>query len=787
MLLPLLPATLLTAPKPPDAGVVAVNLLKHYQAALGLDQRNSFGVNGVMPDKVLNRVVVRITQYYQGVPVLGGEAIMQMRGEQMEGFTDKFKRHFNLDVKPCLTPSEALALAVKDLAPKGPFVVPPTTELVVARMKLGPGAPTLRDALVYHVHTELENGTAETAHTDYLIDAHTAAIAKKWSTLHTASADGVGHSQFSGKVTIKTNTTATGFELRDLTRGDSGNTVVDLNHGTGDSGGAIFTSPDNVWGDGGNYAGGATSSVNGQTAAVDAAYGSQWTWDYYKAIHGRNGIDGNGTATSMRVHYSNAYDNAFWSDSCFCMTFGDGSRFKSLEAIDVMGHEMSHGVCAATAALQYYGESGGLNEANSDIHGTMVEFYSRGGHDAVIGDQGGNWTMGEQLETSSFPRPLRYMYKPSLDGNSPDAWYSGIENLDVHNSSGPMNRCFYFLSQGASATAASDFNSAYLPGGMTGLGNDRSARIWYRAMTTYMTSSADYAEARQDAISAARDLYGKGGPEEQAVWNAFAAINVGKPWPKQPPAAVVKATITAPTGPLAVPNGTTVSFVGSATDSRADATLSYAWTFGDGGIATGAMASHTFVNAGTRNLTRTVILKATDDSGATDSATLAITVTPGQPPAPAGPDAILNGGFENGTLHWEGNTEKIGIWAKQPPFAGKRGAWLLGSNQPASEALRQVVVLPIKLKSGTIAFQLHVEAPQGGTTATDSLRVEYANTDGTTTLGTFTNLDAADGYTRHTFALPANPGEMGVLLFRADGTGAAQTSFVLDDVSLVTN
>ena len=535
LLLPLLPAVLVLNPVPlPDVGAVALKILKTWQPALGLDQRNSFGVNAVRPDPVMDRVDVRVTQYYQGVPVFGGEAIMHMKGETVRSFTDRLTRKLDLDTHPHLTPSEALAMAVADLAPKGPFVVPPTTELVVARMKLGPGQPALKEALLYHVHTELENGARETAHTDYLVDAHTGAIAKKWSSLRTAGAVGTGMSQFSGRVKLNTNATDSGFELRDTTRGDSGNTVVDLAHGQGDTPGQIFTSSTNVWGDGLNYDGGDTSSGNGQTAAVDAAYGSQWTWDYYKRVLGRNGIDGNGTATTMRVHYADSYDNAFWSDSCFCMTFGDGSRFKSMEAIDVMGHEMSHGVCAATAGLIYSGESGGLNESNSDINGTMVKFYSRGGSGPVIGNKGGTWTMGEELETPSFPTPLRYLYKPSLDGQSPDAWYEGIENLDVHHSSGPMNRCFYFLSQGASNKASSDSYTALLPGGMKGIGNDKAVRIWYRALVSYMTSMTDYAGARKAAISAVQDLYGHGGAEEQAVWNAFHGINVGDAWSKVP-------------------------------------------------------------------------------------------------------------------------------------------------------------------------------------------------------------------------------------------------------------
>ena len=532
MFTPLLPVLLvLNPPAPPNVGAVAIKILKSWAPALGLDPHNSFGVNGIATDKTLGRVDVRITQYYQGVPVFGGEAIMHMKGDKVQAFTDGLTRKLEVDTHPSLTASEALALALADLAPRGSLALPPTATLVVAHMKLGPGRPVLKTALLYHIHTELENGTLETRHTDYFVDAHTGAIAKRWNSLRTEAAVGSGLSQFSGRVRLNTNATPEGFELRDLTRGDSGNTVVDLAHGTGDQGGKIFTSPNNRWGDGLNYSGGATSSENGQTAAVDAAFGSQWTWDYYKAVHGRNGIDGNGTATSMRVHYGEAYDNAFWSDSCFCMTFGDGSRFKSLEAIDVMGHEMSHGVCSATANLAYMGESGGLNEANSDIHGTMVEFYSRGGSGAKIGNKGGNWTLGEQLETPQFPRPLRFMYKPSLDGQSPDAWYDGIENLDVHNSSGPMNRCFYFLSQGASPKAGSDTHSDHLPAGMKGLGNDKAARIWFRAMVSYMTSMTDYAQARQACLRAVKDLYGAGGAEEQAVWNAFHGINVGEAWP----------------------------------------------------------------------------------------------------------------------------------------------------------------------------------------------------------------------------------------------------------------
>src|SRR5262249_25511636 len=160
------------------------------------------------------------------------------------------------------------------------------------------------------------------------------------------------------------------------------------------------------------------------------------TFDYYNGVHMRNGIDGAGKATSNRVHYSTSYDNAFWDDTCFCMTYGDGSMFKVLTSLDVAGHEMTHGVTASTAKLVYSGEWGGLNEPMSDITASLRESSVRGpgmGSGGTIGDTGGNFLIGDQLAAT----PLRWMYKPSKDGQSRDAWSSGIGGIDVHYSSGP--------------------------------------------------------------------------------------------------------------------------------------------------------------------------------------------------------------------------------------------------------------------------------------------------------------------------------------------------------------
>jgi len=500
-------------------------LLQTLLPTLGLRADDSVRVRWIVPDPLMEGHDARIDQYYRGVKVQGGEGILHMSGPRKRSLTDAFVKGLDLDTTPGIPPPEALAVAMADLGARGACRNPPTAELRVARLPAG-------DALVYRIHVELENGAAETIHREYLVDAQTGKILKQWSSLQTGkAAKGEGHSQYSGVVTLNTTQRGQEFELRDWTRGKTGNRVLNMDHATDDKGGKPYLDKANIWGDGRNYVGGATTTHNGETAGVDSAYGLQATWDYYAKVFGRKGIDDQGTAVTMRVHYDTAFDNAFWSDECFCVTSGDGDHFKSVNSLDVIGHELSHGVCAATANLDYEGESGGLNEANSDINGAMVVFFARGGSGSTIGSWGGHWTVGGDLAKPEHPGPLRWLYKPSKDGFSADYWSPGLKDLDVHASSGPMNRCFYFLSQGASPSPSSDYHSLFLPKGMEGLGNDRAARIWYRALTHYLTSTSGYAEARAACCSAAQDLYGSDSPEEAAVWNAFRGINVGQAWP----------------------------------------------------------------------------------------------------------------------------------------------------------------------------------------------------------------------------------------------------------------
>ena len=514
---------------------------------LGLPDDNDFKVQDVQNDPAGGRHV-RLQQRYHGLRVWGGQAILHLDANGVESpMTDALVRGVQVSVVPNLDPAEVLAIAHASESPLGTYSRPPSTELLVypaselqrtGTARTGGNAmdfvPRItRHHLAYHVHLELDNGARETRHDDFLVEAHTGAILKRWSSLFTLKRQGepavtTGRSQYSGEVKLGSLAMPCGFILSDPTRHNI--STRDLG-GRTDGNGVLYVSPVAQFGDGQNYDPSRGSrSENGQTAAVDAHYGLQTTWDFYRQILGRDGIDGKGTAARNLVHYDHGYDNAFWSDDCFCMTYGDGSTFKTLTALDVVGHEVSHGLCHSTADLEYLGESGGLNEASSDIFGVMVQLYGHKAHGtgARVPDQGARWTIGADLSTPAFPQPLRYLNKPSLDGFSPDAWSEDLEYLDVHFSSGPMNRAFYFLSQGASAKAKDDSFSPYLPKGMRGVGNDKALRIWWRTLSVYLTPRSRYRDARNGALRAAQDLYGKASPEWRAVSEAFQGINVGE-------------------------------------------------------------------------------------------------------------------------------------------------------------------------------------------------------------------------------------------------------------------
>ncbi|MFI6350659.1 M4 family metallopeptidase [Streptomyces sp. NPDC050560] len=453
---------------------------------LGLGAQEKLVVKDVVKDRN-GTTHTRYERTYGGLPVLGGDLVVHTdKSGATKGVTRASSAKIAVDTSS--------SLAAK-AAPKG-------ARKVVWAAK---GTPVLAYEKV--TNTTDEDGTPSRLHV--ITDAASGKKLFQYDDIRT----GVGHSQFSGDVEIGTTQSGSGYELTDGERGDT--STYNLDNGVSGKG-TLFTDDDDEWGDG---------TVNDPaTAGVDAAYGAEVTWDYYKNVHGRSGIAGDGKGSYSRVHYGDNYVNAFWDDSCFCMTYGDGSGNKApLTALDVAAHEMSHGVTSTTAGLNYSGESGGLNEGTSDIFASAVEFY------ADAPDNPGNYLIGEQIDINGDGSPLRYMDQPSKDGISLDDWSSSAGNTDVHYSSGIANHFFYLLSEGSGQKTINgiDYDSPTSNGeSVPGIGRDAAEQIWFKALTEYMTSTTDYHDAREATLSAAADLFGEDSTEYSTVDATWAAVNV---------------------------------------------------------------------------------------------------------------------------------------------------------------------------------------------------------------------------------------------------------------------
>ncbi|MFD7585597.1 M4 family metallopeptidase [Kitasatospora sp. NPDC059811] len=461
---------------------------------------------------------LRFERTYAGLPVLGGDLVVHQNARGAVQSVDKaVSAQLSLSsLAPQIPADKAAAQATgavqatvgvaadKDESPLAAVHQTGKAELVVWASDGNP-------RLAYR--TTVEGVRADGTPSSQLLvtDAATGQVLSTHEQVQTAS--GTGKGVFVGSVPLTTTQSGTSYQLKDATRG--GQSTVNLKNKTSGTGTLVANST-NAFGNG--------LASNSESAAVDAQYGAAATWDFYKNTFGRNGIKNNGVGATSRVHYGSNYVNAFWSDACFCMSYGDGSgNTHPLTEIDVAGHEMSHGVTSATANLNYSGESGGLNEATSDIFGTMVEFY------ANLPSNPPNYWIGELINLNGDGSPLRYMDKPSKDGGSADSWYSGVGNLDVHYSSGIANHFFYLLSEGSGAKSINGFsyNSPTSNGSaVTGIGRDKAAQIWYRALTVYFTSTTNYASARTGTLKAASDLYGATSAEYKAVAAAWSGVNV---------------------------------------------------------------------------------------------------------------------------------------------------------------------------------------------------------------------------------------------------------------------
>ncbi|MGY3334244.1 Zn-dependent metalloprotease [Streptomyces filamentosus] len=460
---------------------------------------------------------VRYDRTYGGLPVIGGDLVVHL--SENGTITGSDLAHQGAirvaGTTPKLTAADASAAAVKHAkhVKKAKTSGKDGSTLVVYAVGKFP-------VLAYRSTVTGEGESGPASRQTVIVDATSGAPLDQYE-LH-QNVTGTGNGVNVGQVSIETTQTAGGYTLTD---GAHGGTVVHDSYNSPQSNpkqnARTFSRTTNSWGTG------TTSSR--ESAAVDASYGLAKTWDYFKDSFNRSGIRNDGRGAPAYVHVDTGLLNAFYDDDCFCMFFGDGSSQNGntpVTTLDVAAHEMSHGVTAATAGLNYSGESGGLNEATSDIFGTMVEFYA-----ANAGDPG-DYYIGEKLNMSGGY--MRRMDNPAADGNSLSCWTSGAGSADVHYSSGIGNHFFYLAAEGTGAKTVggrSHNGTTCNNDTFSGIGKDKAAAVWYRALSTYMTSTTNYAGARTATLQAAADLYGTNSQERYLVSKAWAAVGVGTALP----------------------------------------------------------------------------------------------------------------------------------------------------------------------------------------------------------------------------------------------------------------
>ncbi len=512
-------------------------------------------------------------QYYNGIKVIHGIIKMHEKNGSKESFNGVYfdaegiKTTINISTtqieniaKNYIGSNDVFWIGDNDFSKK---VVPEPELLILPNRK----DETMRLAYAIGIGTS----TPELKMGRVYIDAQTGSVIKYTSLIrscfdsnhadaphnHTGNMNvplvsGVGETVYSGSKTIET-TLDTDYVLYDQTRASTGQ---GHNHGAGTRNGIVtvnfnnhdvlndynsafvtdFTDNDNNWTAG-------EMSANEDQYALDAHWGAQLVYDYWKNEHGRDSYDGNDASIVSYVHFDTDYTNAAWisfNNQRGFMVYGDGAgSFTPLTNLDVVGHEIGHGITNANSNLDYELESGALNEGMSDIWAAAIDMYATTNHGTtkspwLINDENGGGTFRSMSNPNAYGQPDTYggTFWYDVVGCTPDG--TNNDYCGVHTNSGVLNYWFYLITEGGSGT--NDNADSY---SVSAIGIDKSAAIAYRMESVYLTSTSDYEDARAASIQATKDLYGNCSNEEEAVTNAWYAVGVGAVYSGQTPVVTV--------------------------------------------------------------------------------------------------------------------------------------------------------------------------------------------------------------------------------------------------------
>lgn len=247
---------------------------------------------------------------------------------------------------------------------------------------------------------------------------------------------------------------------------------------------------------------------------VSAAVALSDVYDYYRECHGRDSIDGKGGNILSVVRLGKNYDNAFWASDLNSMFFGDADIYAG--ALDVVAHELTHGVTSYSANLLYQDQPGALNEAFSDIFGEMVEAFAAGGRDGSCSMGVNDWQIGTDLKAGAFRDlrdPARFdsglgPYPADMD----DYVRTQQDYGGVHINSSIINHAYYLLAEGLGGA----------------IGRQDAARVFYRALTVYLTQDARFDDARLACEQASEDLFGADSVQLAKTRQAFDTVKISK-------------------------------------------------------------------------------------------------------------------------------------------------------------------------------------------------------------------------------------------------------------------
>lgn len=350
----------------------------------------------------------------------------------------------------------------------------------------------------FKIYTDDKDVIAKTVY----VDAASGKIIH-YTDLSMICSSGSGASAFNGNVNVSTQVNSGSFRSHNDCQATD---IIVYNCNGGAAVNTYYTDADNAW--------------NNQSA-IQAMWGAERTYSYFNTTHSRQSWDG--SAGDM-IAYNNAFsgqNNACWGCTGNSTIYYAGNTAAATDdwnTNDIMGHEFAHGVTQAAAGLIYNKESGALNESFSDIFGEMVESFSEGNCDWLVGADRG--AIRSFINPNAYGDPDTYLgtnYKTT----SPCTPSGSNDQCGVHSNSSVQNRMFYLLANGGSGTT--DFNVPY---NVTAIGRFKARDIAYRALDLYLTGSNGFIDARAAWLRAAFDLYGGCSTEIIAVGDAWHAVGV---------------------------------------------------------------------------------------------------------------------------------------------------------------------------------------------------------------------------------------------------------------------